>query len=74
MEIDKQVLCPKCDGSGAKSAKDVETCNVCGGRGIRVIKQMLAPGFYQQMQTTYYIRMISFEYLVAINVEAREKL
>lgn len=52
VEIDRQGVCSKCDGSGAKNADDVKTCNTCGGRGIRVIKQQLAPGIFQQMQTT----------------------
>jgi DnaJ-related protein SCJ1 len=59
VEVDRLILCPKCDGSGAKSSKDVETCSSCGGRGIKVIKQMLAPGIFQQMQSTYIIYITS---------------
>lgn len=62
VEIDKQVICNKCDGSGAKSSSDVKVCSACNGRGVRVIKQMLAPGIYQRMQTTYFnTRGVSFE-------------
>jgi len=48
----KQVLCPKCRGTGAKNPNDVQKCSVCGGRGIRIITQQLGPGFVQQSQTT----------------------
>lgn len=49
----KQVLCSKCRGTGAKSQEDIEKCPVCKGKGIRIVTQQLAPGFVQQMQTTY---------------------
>ncbi|KAI8869598.1 DnaJ-domain-containing protein [Ramicandelaber brevisporus] len=51
-DISKYVVCPKCRGSGADHPDDVTTCPVCGGHGVRVVKQMIAPGFYQQFQTT----------------------
>ncbi|KAI9183772.1 uncharacterized protein BJ171DRAFT_464602 [Polychytrium aggregatum] len=51
-EINKQIICPTCRGSGAKNADDVHTCHSCGGNGIKVVRQMLGPGIYQQMQTT----------------------
>ncbi|KAI9140858.1 hypothetical protein BKA69DRAFT_489552 [Paraphysoderma sedebokerense] len=50
VEIAKQIICPHCHGTGAKDSSDVHTCSSCQGRGIKVIKQMLAPGIYQQMQ------------------------
>ncbi|KAJ3189922.1 DnaJ- protein scj1 [Gaertneriomyces sp. JEL0708] len=52
VEINKQVICPTCRGNGAKTAEDVHTCSTCGGSGVRVVRQMLAPGMYQQMQMT----------------------
>ncbi|KAJ3045938.1 DnaJ- protein scj1 [Rhizophlyctis rosea] len=52
IEINKQIICPTCRGSGAKRAEDVHTCNVCQGSGIKIVRQMLAPGMYQQMQAT----------------------
>ncbi|KAJ3300748.1 DnaJ- protein scj1 [Borealophlyctis nickersoniae] len=52
VEINKQIICPVCRGSGAKRAEDVTTCHVCGGNGVKVVRQMLGPGIYQQMQTT----------------------
>ena len=47
-EWDKQHICDHCDGSGSADGQ-VDRCNVCGGQGVRVIKQQLAPGMYQQM-------------------------
>jgi DnaJ-related protein SCJ1 len=48
----KQTLCPKCRGTGAKKADDVQTCPVCNGAGVRVQVQQLGPGFVTQTQTT----------------------
>ena len=52
VEMDRQGVCPKCDGSGAENANDVHTCNSCQGRGVKIVRQMIAPGMFQQMQTT----------------------
>ena len=52
VEISKQVICPKCGGSGAKNKNEVIVCSACKGRGIRIITQQLMPGFIQQVQTT----------------------
>ncbi|KAF2402269.1 DnaJ-domain-containing protein [Trichodelitschia bisporula] len=49
--IDKQVVCAECTGSGSADGV-VEQCHTCGGSGVRIMKQMLAPGFVQQVQTT----------------------
>ncbi|PHH71200.1 hypothetical protein CDD80_5442 [Ophiocordyceps camponoti-rufipedis] len=46
---EKQHICETCGGSGSADGH-VDTCSVCAGRGIRIIKQQLAPGMYQQMQ------------------------
>eukprot|EP01120_Amphizonella_sp_Union-15-10_P009697 TRINITY_DN3737_c0_g6_i1.p1 TRINITY_DN3737_c0_g6~~TRINITY_DN3737_c0_g6_i1.p1 ORF type:complete len:370 (-),score=72.65 TRINITY_DN3737_c0_g6_i1:12-1121(-) len=48
----KQVLCPKCRGTGAKNADDVTDCTSCGGTGVRVVTQQLGPGFVSKTQTT----------------------
>lgn len=48
----KQVLCPKCRGTGAKNPNDVQKCSACGGRGVRIVTQQLGPGFVQQTQAT----------------------
>ncbi|KAJ2676021.1 DnaJ- protein scj1 [Coemansia spiralis] len=52
VDISKQAICSHCDGSGAASPDNVETCHVCGGSGIRIVKQVLGPGIVQQMQST----------------------
>ncbi|KAH6874756.1 DnaJ domain-containing protein [Thelonectria olida] len=45
----KQHICEKCEGTGSADGK-VETCGTCSGRGVRIVKQQLAPGMFQQMQ------------------------
>ncbi|KAJ2642266.1 DnaJ- protein scj1 [Coemansia sp. RSA 1694] len=52
VDISKQVVCPHCDGSGAATPDDIETCSTCGGSGVRVVKHILGPGIVQQMQST----------------------
>jgi DnaJ-related protein SCJ1 len=48
----KQILCPKCRGTGAKNADDVTTCPDCKGSGTKVYTQQFGPGFYTQTQRT----------------------
>jgi len=48
----RQILCPRCRGSGAKNPEDVKKCSVCGGTGTRIITQTLGPGFTTKTQTT----------------------
>ncbi|CAG8726770.1 21715_t:CDS:2 [Dentiscutata erythropus] len=52
VDISKQVICSHCRGSGAKSDDDVISCDACGGRGVKVVKQMLGPGIFQQFHST----------------------
>ncbi|KAF8924394.1 hypothetical protein EDD21DRAFT_447353 [Dissophora ornata] len=51
-EVSKQIICPHCNGSGAKSSDDVVTCTGCQGQGVKVVKHMLAPGMFQQFRQT----------------------
>src|SRR5690606_36415117 len=37
-------------GSGSHDGK-TEQCGTCGGRGVRIVKHMLAPGIFQQVQS-----------------------
>ncbi|KOS23006.1 DnaJ-related protein SCJ1 [Escovopsis weberi] len=46
---DKQHICETCGGTGSRDGQ-VDTCGACGGHGIRIVKQQLAPGMFQQMQ------------------------
>ena len=48
--IEKQQICDLCEGSGSADGA-MESCRTCGGRGMIVQKNMLAPGIFQQMQT-----------------------
>ena len=48
--VERQILCPKCRGTGAKSPKDMEKCHECGGKGVVIQKRQLGPGFVQQIQ------------------------
>ncbi|KAF2876689.1 hypothetical protein BDV95DRAFT_625871 [Massariosphaeria phaeospora] len=48
--VEKQAICSACEGSGSEDGH-VETCDVCGGRGVRIQRQQLAPGLFQQVQT-----------------------
>jgi len=47
--IEKQAICSACEGSGSADGH-VETCDFCGGRGVRIQRQQLAPGLFQQVQ------------------------
>ncbi|KAI0896534.1 DnaJ-domain-containing protein [Annulohypoxylon nitens] len=48
---EKQQICEECDGTGSSDG-EVDTCGHCAGRGVRIIKHQLAPGMFQQIQTT----------------------
>jgi DnaJ-related protein SCJ1 len=47
--VEKQAICSACEGSGSEDGH-VETCDLCGGRGVRIQRQQLAPGLFQQVQ------------------------
>ncbi|CAL5874799.1 uncharacterized protein PFLUO_LOCUS9101 [Penicillium psychrofluorescens] len=47
--IEKQQICDTCEGTGSKDHQ-VETCDLCSGRGVVIKKHMLAPGMFQQVQ------------------------
>lgn len=47
--IERSQICEECEGSGSADGQ-LDSCNQCGGRGIVVQKQMLAPGIFQQVQ------------------------
>ncbi|KAJ1471753.1 hypothetical protein T484DRAFT_1581362, partial [Baffinella frigidus] len=50
MLVRKQVVCRQCAGSGARNPGDLKQCKTCGGSGVKVVRQQIAPGFVQQMQ------------------------
>ena len=47
---EKQHICERCEGSGSADGK-VHTCPHCQGRGLKILKQQIAPGMFQQIQT-----------------------
>ncbi|KAI5309875.1 DnaJ- protein scj1, partial [Ascosphaera atra] len=49
IEVEKQVMCDTCEGSGAADGKVVE-CEACHGKGYVVHRQMIALGMIQQTQ------------------------
>jgi DnaJ-class molecular chaperone len=49
LNIERNVLCSKCRGTGARDAH-THTCPVCRGRGMTVRMQTLGPGFQVQTQ------------------------
>ena len=49
----KQMVCTHCRGTGADHPDDTEKCRSCGGSGQKVVTHQMAPGFVQQMQTTF---------------------
>ena len=49
--INRNVICPKCRGTGAKDGA-TQKCAACGGKGVRMVQQQMAPGFVVQMQET----------------------
>ena len=49
--VEMQTLCGTCSGTGSKDNK-THTCSTCNGSGVRIVKRQLAPGMFQQIQTT----------------------
>jgi len=47
LSISHDIICKKCNGTGAKEGKQPEKCSACGGRGVRVITQQMGM-FIQQ--------------------------
>lgn len=45
VEVNRQIICPKCDGRGSETPDDVHTCPYCEGKGERVVLNQFAPGF-----------------------------
>uniref|UniRef100_A0A7S3BC33 Uncharacterized protein n=1 Tax=Prasinoderma singulare TaxID=676789 RepID=A0A7S3BC33_9VIRI len=49
LSLSKNLLCPKCDGTGSKSGRST-TCQACGGQGFRMQVRQIGPGMIQQVQ------------------------
>ncbi|RKP05486.1 hypothetical protein THASP1DRAFT_19750, partial [Thamnocephalis sphaerospora] len=52
VDVTRQQVCHRCHGTGAHSDAHVHKCSACGGHGVRIVRQMLAPGMYTEMQAT----------------------
>ncbi|KAI8810068.1 hypothetical protein BJ742DRAFT_867995 [Cladochytrium replicatum] len=50
LALQKQIICPKCDGKGGKEGA-VKSCAGCNGRGVKIIMRQIGP-MIQQMQQT----------------------
>ncbi|CAM9016806.1 hypothetical protein WICANDRAFT_27213 [Wickerhamomyces anomalus NRRL Y-366-8] len=50
-DVEMQNLCSKCEGTGSSDGK-THQCGGCNGSGVKVMKRQLAPGMFQQFQTT----------------------
>jgi DnaJ family protein A protein 2 len=50
LAVTRNILCPKCEGSGSKKKGATAKCATCDGRGVRFIVKQLGPGMIQQMQ------------------------
>ncbi|CCG84480.1 protein of unknown function [Taphrina deformans PYCC 5710] len=50
IQVDKQIVCEECDGSGSDPAHELATCDLCHGQGARIVRHQLAPGMFQQVQ------------------------
>ena len=45
--VPRKELCDSCKGSGARSARDIETCSVCHGRGVATQMRRTPIGIFQ---------------------------
>ncbi|KAJ8609371.1 hypothetical protein MRB53_039136 [Persea americana] len=50
IQVDKQVVCDECSGTGSDPDHELHTCDMCGGHGMRIVRHQIAPGMFQQMQ------------------------
>lgn len=60
VDVSRWHICPRCRGTGAKDASDLHVCEACKGTGMKVVRHKLAPGMYQEMQTTYSSAIANF--------------
>ncbi len=42
--LQRNVICKKCRGTGSKGS-DTKKCKTCGGRGVVLVNQQMAPGY-----------------------------
>lgn len=52
VDLDKQVICPLCRGTGAKTKEDIVKCSTCSGSGVKIVQQVIMGAFIQQSRST----------------------
>jgi DnaJ homolog subfamily A member 2 len=50
LKIQRDAMCPSCNGAGGLNGAKEEECGTCNGRGARVMMRQIGPGMVQQMQ------------------------
>lgn len=50
IQVDKQIVCDVCSGSGSDPDHELHSCDLCGGHGARIVRHQIAPGMFQQVQ------------------------
>ena len=53
ISIPSYVVCDRCNGTGAYSPEDIETCPLCHGSGVIHVKRSLGFGMFTTTQTCY---------------------
>ena len=48
LNVERQRLCPACNGIGGTDKSAVQTCPDCKGQGFRTILRQMGPGMYSQ--------------------------
>lgn len=50
IQVDKQIVCDVCSGTGSDPDHELHSCDLCGGHGARIVRHQIAPGMFQQVQ------------------------
>lgn len=50
IQVEKQIVCEECSGTGSDPDHDLQNCDLCNGHGMRIVRHQIAPGMFQQMQ------------------------
>jgi len=50
LRVNKNVICPTCDGKGSKKEGALKKCSACDGRGVKFIRRQMGPSIIQMQQ------------------------
>lgn len=50
--IERNVVCPSCDGKGGETKNGMKKCSSCNGRGHKIIQKAIGGFFIQEIQVT----------------------